>query len=264
MSPVLRLQVAITTMLGALASGCPHPVGDDGGHTTDTPAPSRCGDGDERVADLSFVPRTATLVGSIDLAAAELDATLVRVRDHVAQPETGLPVRAAFALGQWHWQVPLVRDTLARQGLATGELVAVALDDALGGWVVPLGCSRADAIAAVRDNGWSVEDTGTFAIAAAVPERTAWDLVIGPGPLALLAPAGRGRELATRLRGGGEPTQIGAPTPGERLAAVAAAPVRVVVISRGFTTGDATTSSDARALRASPAEVQDMRVVDAP
>ncbi|HET6583201.1 MAG TPA: hypothetical protein VFG69_07135 [Nannocystaceae bacterium] len=259
-----RAAIAGLVTIAALASGCPHPVGDDGGPTTDAPAPTRCGDGHERIADLSFVPRTAVLVGRIDLGAADLDAALVRMRDHVAQPETGLPVRAAFALGQWHWEVPLVRDTLARQGLATGELVALALDDALGGWIVPLGCAHADAIAAVRAHGWSVEDSGVVAIAAAVPERTAWDLVIGPGPLAVLAPAGRGRELAARLGSGADPTQIGAPTPGERLAAVATAPVRVVVIGRGFTMGDATTTSDARALRASPAEVEDVRLADAP
>jgi hypothetical protein len=256
----------------ALATGCPHGrVQGDGGADDsadddkrkgdgatappEDPRP-RCGDGDERARDLQFVPRDAVLAGTVDLRDERLADALVKLRDHVAT--AGLPVRAAFALGQWHWQVPLLVDTLARRGLVTGELVALSTIDGLGGWVVPLGCTQDEAIATVRAHGAALQDAGTIALVPAVAGETAWDLVIGPGPIATLAAAGRGRELASRLGPGPPPTSPGSPSPAERLAAIESAPVRVVVVAHGFTTSGTLADGSARALRASADAIEDV------
>jgi hypothetical protein len=258
-----------------LACGCPHgQVRDDGddGSTTDPPPPSepvRCGDGDQHMRDYLFVPRASLLAASIDLSSPEVDAALAKLRDHASTAD--LPVRAAFSLGQWHWQVPLLRDTLARRGIVTGELVAIAMNDGLGGWVAPLGCTQHEAIATVRARGSKVDDAGTIAVVAAIANETAWDLVIGPGSIATLAPAGRGRELAARLEAGlaaslaarGE-AATGQPMPGDRLAALAAAPVRVVIVGHGFTTGGTLSQAGARALRATADAIEDVTLPMAP
>ncbi len=258
----------------ALASGCPHRhvQGDDGAPdsapvATDEPPPSepelpRCGDGTEHSRDLHFVPRDVVLAGAIDLRAHGLALALGKLRDHVGN--AGLPVRAAFALGQWHWQVPLLVDTLARRGIATGELVALASSDGLGGWVLPLGCTQDEAIATLRARGVDVQDAGTIAVVAAVEGETAWDLVIGPGAIATLAAAGRGRELAARLGPGARPTSPTPPTPAERLAAIEAAPVRVVVVAHGFTTSGVLADGSARALRATAEAIDDVALQDHP
>lgn len=256
----------------ALACGCPHGrgPGDEGppdptdAPTTDAPPTDegsepelpRCGDGDEHVRDLHVVPREAVLVGAIDLRADGLASALEKLRDHVGN--AGLPVRAAFALGQWHWQVPLLVDTLGRRGLVTGELVALAMDDGLGGWVLPLGCTQDEAIATVRAHGAEVQDAGAIAVVAAVHDETAWDLVIGPGSIATLAAAGRGRELVARLGPGAPPTSPAPPSAAERLAAIEAAPVRVVVLAHGFTTSGTLADGTARALRASADAIDDV------
>jgi hypothetical protein len=259
----MRTRCALIVLV--LAGGCPRGRIPDGGLDEgfdDGPQElERCGEGDEHMRDYQLVPRTSLLAASIDLGSADLDGALEQLRTHAKT--ANLPVRAAFSLGQWYWQVPLLRDTLARQGLATGELVAIAMDDGLAGWVAPLGCTQDEAIATLAAHGSKVTDAGTIAVVPAVPGETAWDLVIGPGQFVTLAPAGRGRELAAALGEHDSPPPTG-PTPGDRLAALASAPVRVVVIGHGFTTGGTLAPSGARALRASADAIDDVALADAP
>jgi hypothetical protein len=242
------------------AAGCPRSRIPDGGldesFDDDPSEPARCGVGDEHMTEYRVVPTTAVVAASIDLGSPELDGALEQLRTH--STTAALPVRAAFSFGQWSWQVPLLRDSLGRHGLQTGELVAIALDDGLGGWVAPLGCTQDEAIVSVRERGAKVEDAGTIAVVAAVPDETAWDLVLGPGSIVTLAPAGRGREFAARLAARSDASATAGPSPGDRLAALADAPVRIVVMGHGFTTGGTLSPPGARALRASADAVNDV------
>jgi hypothetical protein len=263
----MRRGLAIAMAIAA--SGCPpRQVRDDGGTTDAQPPdpgpPPVCGHGNERASDYAFLPADAHWVAAIDLQSADLDAALAKLRAHVAT--AGLPVQAAFALGQWHWQVPLLRGELSRFGIDSGELVAFAGSDAAGGsrsvsgWIAPLGCTQDEAIAAVRAHGWAIEDAGTIAVVAAVPQKSAWDLVVGPGAIAVLAAGGHGREIAARVgaRPAPSPELVAAPSPAARLGALASAPVRIVVVGRGFTTDGTLSPGGARALRATADSVDDV------
>ena len=116
-----------------------------------------------------------------------------------------------------------------------------------------------------------MQDAGTIAVIAAVPDEGAWDLVLGPGSIATLAPAGRGRELAARLAqrsasvaDRSDVSATGGASPGNQLAVLASAPVRVVVVGHGFTTGGTLSQGGARALRASADAIEDVLLESTP
>ncbi|MBX7080178.1 MAG: hypothetical protein K1X88_13360 [Nannocystaceae bacterium] len=205
-------------------------AGDDGGPPPTRP---RCGDGHTALEQPALLPATASLVAVIELDAATLPASLATLSRWAHDGRAALPVQLAFSLAQWRWQVPLVREQLARAGFVAAHLLAVRLDDAIG-WVLPLGCSMDDAIAALqRDPAWHVNDTGGAAIATAHADGPApWDLLVREGVVALV-PAGRARAWLSAWSRGASDSALGPPSLAAAALALPAAPIRL----RARTTG---------------------------
>ncbi|MFO0633997.1 MAG: hypothetical protein U0168_14215 [Nannocystaceae bacterium] len=143
-------------------------------------------------------------------------------------------MQLAFALAQWRWQVPLVREQLRRAGFDAAQLFAVRLDDALG-WALPLGCSMDAAIDALgHDASWTVRDTGGDAIATARGEGPApWDLLVRDGVVALV-PAGRARAWLSAWPRGASGSALGPQPLGPATLALPSAAIRLRARASGL------------------------------
>lgn len=189
-----------------LALGCPAgpstpPTTTDATATSAAPpgeAPPVCGDADDRFVDAAALPADASMIAVLDGDAAALDAALARLEEHVRGTTAGLSVPTAFALGQWRWEVPLVRRSLASIGVATGGLAAVQVARVGTGagarvWAAPLTCPVERIVAALDD--FEIQDTGGVVIATPRDRtRFAYDVAVRPD-VVVLCPEGAARRV---------------------------------------------------------------------
>jgi hypothetical protein len=191
--------------LGALGAllvlGCPARPPTTTTATSETPPDepaSNCGDADDRFVDAAALPADASMLALLDGDAAVLDAALARLEQHLRGGAAGLSVPTAFALGQWRWEVPLVRRSLALIGVTTGGLAAVQLAPVGAGvgprvWAAPLACPVEQIIAAL--DGFEIQDTGGVVIATPRDRtRFAYDVVVRPDAV-VLGPEGAARRV---------------------------------------------------------------------
>lgn len=193
-------------LLVLLALGCPAgpstpPTATTANSTSEAPprdAPPECGDADDRFVDAAALPADASVLAVLDGDAAVLDAALAQLEQHVRGPSTGLSVPTAFALGQWRWEVPLVRRSLASLGVATGGLAAVQVARVGAGvgarvWAAPLTCPVEHLVATLDD--FEIQDTGGVVIATPRDRtRFAYDVVVRPD-VVVLCPEGAARRV---------------------------------------------------------------------
>jgi hypothetical protein len=205
-----------------------------------------CGDADDRFVDAAALPADASMIAVLDGDAAVLDAALARLEQHVRGGAAGLSVPTAFALGQWRWEVPLVRRSFATIGVATGGIAAVQLAPVGAGvgprvWAAPLACPVEQLVAAL--DGFEIQDTGGVVIATPRDRtRFAYDLVVRPDTV-VLCPEGAARRI---LAAWDRPV---APTAGTTLRQhvfdLEAAAVRIAVRETGLLGPDARASNTA-------------------
>lgn len=213
--------------------------------------PSTCGSSTTLVSAASALPRTPILLAQIELGDPERDAALGRLSSYARGEGHDLPLPAAFAMAQWSWEVALVRETFARLGFVAGELVVARFDHGSAVWSLPLGCAMTDALDRLRAReGWRVDDAGDAILATPPPAAALpFDLIVADG-LVTLAPAGQGRTTLASMRRDAPTSELSMP---ERLGALEAAPVRVVVRGTALLGTGATAGSHAllRGLRVS-------------
>ncbi|HWB80588.1 MAG TPA: hypothetical protein VG755_36750 [Nannocystaceae bacterium] len=239
--------VAMAMLLGCPQKPDPHPPDDDGGSAT-TPEPTRaptCGGAATMLADPSrSLPHGATMVALIELGDPTIAEALAQISDHARDEHTALPVRSAFSIAQWSWEVPLVQQALQRQGFVAGELAAVHMDAVPPLWIMPLGCSLAEALAVLEhDAQLSVRDLGEAAIASPVAGSTfAFDVLLHRDAIALVA-AGKGREALAAWRDPAPDTGLPAPKAGGVVAKIERAPIRMLLRPSGLVAPDAASTN---------------------
>ena len=234
--------VVLAMLLGCPQKPDPHPP-DDGGNTT-TPAPT-CGTAATMLADPSrTLPHRATMVATIELGDPTLADALAQISSHARDRHSALPVRSAFSIAQWSWEVPLVQSVLQREGFVAGELAAVHLDEVPPLWIMPLGCSLADAIAVLEhDASLSVRDLGEAAIASPIAGSAfAFDVLLHRDAIALVA-TGKGREALAAWREPAPDTGLPAPKAGGVVAKIERAPIRMLLRPSGLVAPDAASTS---------------------
>jgi len=196
---------------------------------------------------LSWVPPAAEAVTLIDLADDTLPEALARLSEGARTPERQLPIRVAFALGQWTWQVPLLRSTLTQAGFEPQQLVHIALADGTSAWAWSPSCEL-DTLTTNLERGWnlSLRATPYGAVAIAGLTETGepafpYDFIAYGASAFVLVPAGRAHAVAQRLaQRSSDPSKPGL---GETADALEAAPIRLVVRTGSLLTP----GSDARA-----------------
>ncbi|MCR9164206.1 MAG: hypothetical protein ACE37F_17735 [Nannocystaceae bacterium] len=243
-------------MLGAL-SGCP----------TQRPAPQApepdpqppatavlaC-PADAPFTTLGWTPPSAESVAVVDLRADALDETLRRLSEGAKSPDRQLPIRLAFSLGQWTWQVPLLRTTLASAGFDPAQLVHVSLPDGASAWAWPQSCD----LPTLADNlatAWGMRVRSTpYGAVGLVPSDAsgdevafAYDFIAYGASAYLLVPAGRAQAVASRLAERG--SDLGAPSLGQIASELDEAPVRLVVRTGALLTPGATADAPDRVSR---------------
>lgn len=241
--------VAIALLLGCPQKPDSHPPDDDGGNATSgppepTPA-AKCGSTATMLADPArTLPHGAAMVALIELGEPTIADALAQLSAHARDEHTALPVRSAFSIAQWSWEVPLVQSVLQRAGFVAGELAAVHMDDVPPLWIMPLGCSLADAIAMLeRDASLSVRDLGEAAIASPVAGSPfAFDVLLHRDAIALVA-TGKGREALAAWREPAPDTGLPAPKAGGVVAKIERAPIRMLLRPSGLVGPDAVSTS---------------------
>jgi hypothetical protein len=199
---------------------------------TDPPATAsaRCGEGGEQFHDYSFVPAGVRAAVRLDLASPDLDATLVRLSETARGDAHGLPIDVAFALGQWSWQVPLVRSTLGRAGHRPGELVYLYIDRGVSVWTWPSSCDL-EAQTRAAAAGWSLAvKPSAFGAVARGGESFPYDVLYYRGAFVALAPGGKSSAVAQVMAA---PVMRDAPAPGEVLG-TAPAPIHLVLTGQAL------------------------------
>lgn len=257
-----------------LASGCPRtagpsptpPPGD-----TETPpvlvsspdeaapTPNACGSEGLAVGTLDWLPASTRAAIVVELHAADLQPALQRLGAHARGTGHGLPIDLAFSLGQWGWQIPALKATLARAGLHPASLAFVRSDEPVGGFVISHDCD-VDELKERTAHAWGIEwrglVEGAIGRAPAGASSFAWDVVLLPGQRLLLVEAGRGdawaRALARRPAG----TEAGGERLGDALARVEAAPVRGVVTGHALVDPSAGEAVSGQTLRATTDTVE--------
>lgn len=211
------------------------------------------------LGDLAWLPRDLRLAVVFDLDDPGVtQAAIELARASATTP--GLPVVAALGLGFVDAQLAIVRRQLAVATLAPRELLL--LHDPAGAvlWVVRARCDL-DAVQTALADAWGLRSRASAAGPLAEPAPGAafpHDVVfLGDDRLALV-PAGSGGKLRRWLEGSSKPPELGpgpaGDAPGDTLAALAPAPIRVVLAGRGLLAGDAARSP--RTLRAWPDRVE--------
>lgn len=221
----------------------------------DLPEPTCAGVADP-LGDLDWIPRDVTLAAAIDLADPGHGAAAERLARAAGEID-GLPIVAALGLGQLDVQLSIVQGLLRSAGLAPRELVLLHEPGGAVAWVFRVRCDLG-ALQAIMTRAWGLRSrtTATGPIAEPGARPFAHDAVFLADDRVMLAPAGRGGALRRWLEAPAEPALAagrGGPTPGDALAGLAPAPIRVVLAGRGLLTGGA--AAGPRTLQAWPDRV---------
>lgn len=218
------------------------------------PSPPACEPTGATFDDHRWAPATAPALASIAVADPQLPQALSQLAAHARGRGHGLPIPLAFSLSQWSWQVPTLVATLRQAGFEPAELVFVAGEDADHAWVWRSACDLDTAMQRIED-AWSVR--ARRIVEGMVADSTAagfpYDVLALPGERFALVPAGRAAAVLQRWSRPDPSPGLGptAPSPGARLDAVPAAPVRLVTQGRALLDPTATAAHD---------EVQTLRV----
>jgi hypothetical protein len=217
----MRLALVVLSIIG-----CDKPT------VTPEPAAPVCGAGGERFDDHGFVPVGVRAAARVQLDDPELDASLKALSEAARGDGHGLPIDLAFALGEWSWQVPLVRATLQRAGHRPAELVYLHTSSGVSAWAWPSSCDL-DVQRDVAARGWSltVKPSAYGAVARAGDEGFAYDVLYYREAFVAFAPAGRASALAQSLAA--VPTGDEGPVPGELLGGNDA-PIHLVLRGRAL------------------------------
>lgn len=189
---------------------------------------------DDPFTTMGWVPPSAESVALVELRSEALSGTLRQLSEGAKSPERKLPIRLAFALGQWTWQVPLLRTTLSSAGFDPTQLVHVSLPDGASAWAWPQSCD----LPTITENlatawGLHLRSTPYGAVAVAPVSETeggvafAYDFIAYGASAYLLVPAGRAQAVASRLSE--RASDPGAPSLGQTATDLDDAPVRLVV-----------------------------------
>lgn len=229
------------------------------------PAPpeTRCRARDD-LGGLAWLPADVRLAAILDLENDELPAALQRLQRGV-QAGNGLPVVAALGLGQLGLQLGILRPQLHAVGLEPRELALLHDRDGAVIWVLRARCDLPALQVAIAE-AWSLRSREVAG--GAVAERVAG----GTGPtfafeVAFLAddrlalvPPGTAPRLRRWLEAPPVPATLGAqptpPPPGEILAELAAAPIRVLLAGRSLQLDGAAGTATVRTLRATAAALE--------
>lgn len=221
-------------------------------------SPETCQQAQDPLGDLEWIPRDVRLAAAFDLGDPGLgEAARELARASAATP--GMPVVAALGLGFLDAQLDIVRRQLAAADLAPRELLL--LHDPAGAvvWVVRVRCDLL-VLQAVLARAWGVTSRATAAgplAEPAAPGGFPHDVVFLADDRLALVPAGAGGKLRRWLEGQAAAPELGGggrvETPGEALARLDPAPIRVVLAGRGLLAGDAPAAP--RTLRAWPDRV---------
>ncbi len=216
--------------------------------------PAPCGPIDERFDDHAWLPAAATTVASVQLDAADLEATLRALGEHARAPGHGLAIPLSFSLGQWSWQVPVLTATLRRAGFRPAELVFSSDDASDHAWMWRSTCDLDETIERI-EAAWSVRSRRVVDGVVATDPTGAfpYDVLMLSGERMALVPAGRASAVLARW--GPAPPSAGlggAPrsTAGRRLDDLQPATVRLVFLGRALLEpGAATTEHAPQTLR---------------
>lgn len=194
-------------------------------------------------ATLRWVPQRSEAVTLVALNDPALPEALALLQQGARETDRQLPIRVAFALGQWTWQVPLLRTTLARAGFDPAQLVHIALPDGTSAWAWPPSCDLTT-LGANLERGWSLSLRATpyGAVAPATTNAEGelvfpYDFVAYGASAYLLVPAGRAQAVAQQLA---IRPDAGATSLGEVAAGLDAAPLRLVVRNTALLTPGST------------------------
>lgn len=182
---------------------------------------------------LSWVPPAAEAVTLLDLVDPAMPQALTRLSEGARSADRQLPIRIAFALGQWTWQVPLLRSTLSQAGFEPQQLIHIALPDGTSAWAWSPTCDQ-DTLTENLAQGWglTLRTTPYGAVAIAGLTETGepafpYDILAYGASAYVLVPAGRAYAVAQRLAE--RPSDPATPGLGEVADAVEPAPIRLVV-----------------------------------
>lgn len=198
----------------------------------------------DALGDLAWIPRDLRLAALFDLQDPGLDDAAARLaRDVAGLP--GLPIVAGLGLAQLGIQLPLLRRQLRAADLDPAELLLLHEP---GGGVLWLLRARCDlpALQSTLARAWGVQSRTSAAGPLAEPRPGggfAFDVLFLSDDRLALVPAGSGGKLRRWLEAppAADPFATTRPseTPGELLAAIDRAPIRVVFGGRGLLAGDA-------------------------
>ncbi|MEM6294202.1 MAG: hypothetical protein AAGA54_23195 [Myxococcota bacterium] len=227
-------------LLLGVALGCPSPTTTPPPPTEPEPAPPAAESpppvqacAPAAFAAVAPIPPSARAAALLDTTAPDLDGALAAVKAVTDDGARTLPIRIAFSLGQWTWQVPLLRRTLEQAGFVPDALLYVALPDGSSAWAWPQDCDL-DAVRQNLASGWgmSLRNTAYGAVATAPlgedgTPAFAYDFVAWGATAYLVVPAGRA-SLVTQLLAE-RPTDSAAATLGDHIDALPPGPIRLAV-----------------------------------
>lgn len=232
------------------ASGCPRAAGEDtrtpsetspettggasvddaGGEAPGDAPPLACGSPGLRVEELAWLPGTTRAVVLVDLDDPDRSAALAVLAARARATGHGMPIDLAFTFGEWTWQIPALAGTLARVGLAPGNVVYVHTAEPTGAFVLQHDCD-VERLRAAMTEAWGVSwRTLVEGALGRATEGTAfaWDVLLLPGGRAMLVAKGRGDAWLRALVP--DPARSGVATHmKEMLGRVGAAPIRGVI-----------------------------------
>ncbi|MDC0667431.1 hypothetical protein [Nannocystis radixulma] len=217
-----------------------------------------CTQAQDVLGDLEWIPADARLAALFDLGDPGVDDAAAELARATATTP-GMPVVAALGLGFVGTQLQILRRHLADAALTPRELLLLHGPGGDVVWVLRVRCDLGVLQAALA-RAWGVTSRATAAGPIAEPDPARGfphDLVFLADDRLALVPAGAGGKLRRWLEGQVRPPELGAgrraETPGEALARLEPAPIRVVLGGRGLLAGDAPAAP--RTLRAWPDRV---------
>ncbi|MCY1006128.1 hypothetical protein OV079_11255 [Nannocystis pusilla] len=217
-----------------------------------------CPEGQDLIGDLEWIPADARVAGLFDLGDPGVDEAAAELA-RASATTPGMPVVAALGLGFLGTQLQILRRQLRDAGLTPRELLLLHDPGGAVVWIVRVRCDLA-VLQATLARAWGVTSRTTAAGPLAEPDPARGfphDVVFLADDRLALVPAGAGGKLRRWLEGQAGPPDLGdrrrSETPGQALARLEPAPIRVVLAGRGLLAGDA--ASAPRTLRAWPARV---------